>query len=76
MENPKQKNIQKLKDWWRKLNGKKTYISALALLAMSIIKHTAPEAIPLDVYEAIKNFLEILLYGSATHGIYKTFKNK
>lgn len=66
----------KLKKRWQELDGKKTYITALMLLTITGIKAIAPDTIPKEFYETLKQILELMLYGSATHGIYKTIKKK
>ena len=68
--------LQQFKKMWKELDGKKTYISALMLLIVTTVNSLSPHAIPKELYETLKQILELMLYGSATHGIYKTIKKK
>lgn len=67
---------QKFSKWWKQVDGKKTYVTAIVLLILTVVKAIFADAIPQEAYDTIKRVLELLLYGSATHGIYKTIKNK
>jgi len=60
-----------IKKIWKKIDGNKTYISASSMLLLVLIKSIFPNFIPDGTYSEIKQILEILLYGSATHGVYK-----
>jgi len=60
-----------IKNIWKKIDGNKTYISASSMLLLFLIKSMFPDFIPDESYTDIKKILEFLVYGSATHGIYK-----
>ena len=70
--------IQKIKKIWEDLDGKKTYVTALVLLTMQVIKFFFPNAIPEELYKTLEYYIELALYGSASHGALKiiTHKNK
>jgi len=58
------------------MDGKKTYASAFMLLTITLIKSITPDTIPAEFYETLKGILEVMLFGSASHGVYKTIKKK
>lgn len=66
-----------IKKYWNIVDGKKTYIVAVLLATWTILKLILPNLLNEEGYYTIKSILEYLLYGTATHGIYKTInKNK
>ena len=62
--------------FWNKINGKKTYITGSLLVLLSFINWTFPDFMPQDFYDTAKSVLEIAVFGSASHGLYKTLKSK